>query len=802
MSCNLFVHADPTGGSKYISGTTCNGTPAYYTLTFGQSVCMNTTLPYENLCGLILSGSCNAVTPTPTTTPLEYCIVSGLTYSTQPFECPFDGTTYYDIYGKLSITAAIFGSITSTHPPLTAFISNGFQNVSLTIPENETFAEYVYLKSNFEFSGGTCQNVVYPDWFIITGTTYSCLFFTPTPTVTSTQTQTPTTTNTQTPTQTPTETPTETPTQTPTTTTTLTATQTQTQTQTPTQTPTHTPTQTQTPTSNPVCPQELYYENLTVFPQIPTGMFTRKTVYSGGTFTGGYYNIDTNSLIYTTAPNGNLYSIFELLSGSTYYYIIMAYNPTFNTYDWILTNNTFSLQIYLNNTNGNLINGIYFIPPGIQEYGGDINANITYPISCPTPTPTVSITSSNTQTPTHTSSATVTPTHTPTPTQTPSGTPAAFPPNIPNLLFWWDASDVTTLTLNTIGGVDFISGITDKVSSQTLSQSDNALQPIWGYDPNITSEKSIRFSGGTRFLRGVPNGSYAQNTPKTIFYVTTSGSTNLSAQQLYIEIRNTGGTQGSAYANMIETSNVPRVITNQIVNDLTGYTSSTGGSNPQLMIGYSTALNEDSSAYLEVNNVSRTIGPLNRALLGNLNSYSFGRGLNFTGGVQQGSLGEVLWYNRILNDSEIEIIVRYLQLKWYKDNPITPTPTNTPTVTPTMTPSHTPTNTPTPSITPSNTRTPTTTPTVTPTPTNLWFHYIARVYTINNGNCVLPGSVINVRTKTPNMVIGQFYCFRYDFEPIFDQVVELVSAQNPGAYPIIIPHMAGVSSICNNVVCP
>ena len=81
MSCNLFVHADPTGGSKYISGTTCDGTTAYYTLTFGQSVCMNTTLPYENLCGLILSGSCLAVTPTPTTTPLEYCIVSGLTYS-------------------------------------------------------------------------------------------------------------------------------------------------------------------------------------------------------------------------------------------------------------------------------------------------------------------------------------------------------------------------------------------------------------------------------------------------------------------------------------------------------------------------------------------------------------------------------------------------------------------------------------------------------------------------------------------------------------------------------------------------
>jgi hypothetical protein len=30
MSCNLYVHNDPIGGSKYISGTTCSGTEVYY----------------------------------------------------------------------------------------------------------------------------------------------------------------------------------------------------------------------------------------------------------------------------------------------------------------------------------------------------------------------------------------------------------------------------------------------------------------------------------------------------------------------------------------------------------------------------------------------------------------------------------------------------------------------------------------------------------------------------------------------------------------------------------------------------
>jgi hypothetical protein len=250
MSCNLFVHADPTGGSKYISGTTCDGVPAYYTLTLGQSVCMDTSKPFTDLCGLVISGECQTVTPTPTVTPADYCIVSGLTYTVSPFECPFNGTTYYDTYGTLRITSAIGGQVVSSHPGLSALISNGTDSTTLTIPNGDTMAEYSYIKNNFTYSGGTCINTVYPDWFIVSATTYTCLFFTPTPTPTLTQTPTNTSTQTQTPTNTPTntQTPTQTHTQTPTSTTTLTATQTPTTTSTPTQT--HTQTPTTTPTLN------------------------------------------------------------------------------------------------------------------------------------------------------------------------------------------------------------------------------------------------------------------------------------------------------------------------------------------------------------------------------------------------------------------------------------------------------------------------------------------------------------------------------------------------------------------------
>ena len=53
MSCNTYVHNDPIGGSKYISGTTCSGTEVYYTLTIGQSVCFNDDLPLISFLSLL-----------------------------------------------------------------------------------------------------------------------------------------------------------------------------------------------------------------------------------------------------------------------------------------------------------------------------------------------------------------------------------------------------------------------------------------------------------------------------------------------------------------------------------------------------------------------------------------------------------------------------------------------------------------------------------------------------------------------------------------------------------------------------
>lgn len=74
MSCITYVHNDPLDspyGTKYISGTTCNGTTDVYYLAFGDSACMEAELPLVVCDGLTISGACDSPvsTPTPTQTP-------------------------------------------------------------------------------------------------------------------------------------------------------------------------------------------------------------------------------------------------------------------------------------------------------------------------------------------------------------------------------------------------------------------------------------------------------------------------------------------------------------------------------------------------------------------------------------------------------------------------------------------------------------------------------------------------------------------------------------------------------------
>ena len=60
MSCQTYLHNDPfdSGGTKFISGTTCNGAAASYNLSFEESVCMEAELPLVICDGLTIEGYC------------------------------------------------------------------------------------------------------------------------------------------------------------------------------------------------------------------------------------------------------------------------------------------------------------------------------------------------------------------------------------------------------------------------------------------------------------------------------------------------------------------------------------------------------------------------------------------------------------------------------------------------------------------------------------------------------------------------------------------------------------------------
>jgi len=69
MSCFNYTYNNPFGGSGYISGTTCAGITGAYTLTIGQSICMDNNFPIISCEQFEISDYCINPTPTPTMTP-------------------------------------------------------------------------------------------------------------------------------------------------------------------------------------------------------------------------------------------------------------------------------------------------------------------------------------------------------------------------------------------------------------------------------------------------------------------------------------------------------------------------------------------------------------------------------------------------------------------------------------------------------------------------------------------------------------------------------------------------------------
>jgi hypothetical protein len=409
MSCTLYVHNDPLGGTKNISGTTCSGTVQQYYLTLGQSACMDDSKPLINLNGLVISGSCLPVTPTPSPTPPDYCVLTGFTYFTKPFQCPNNGQFYDDVYGRwlLQVDSRSYG-LPENHAPITFVMSNGSNVQNVTIPAGQTFTDFIYPRINFVYTSTGCTSNLYSDYFIqsIIGGYTDCPS-TPTPTASITAS--------------PTVTPTNTPTQT----------------ETPTNTPTMTQTMTQT-TFDPEC-ERLYFSG--------TGSisaFTGNYLLQSGLTRTSIYRNGAGNLMLCGPVDGNSWSMWVQEGGTRrIYYGIndptkLTYFVLSNTFpltncgafvggavtpnDYILTGYTTGGLVYPRTGQNTSFNG--------NQYSIDLIYCITNtPTVTPTNTPTPSITTSQTQSQTQTPSNTGTPTQTPSNTQTQTSTPTNTPTN-------------------------------------------------------------------------------------------------------------------------------------------------------------------------------------------------------------------------------------------------------------------------------------------------------------------------------------------------------------------------------------
>lgn len=396
MSCNFYVHNDPIGGSKYISGTTCSGTEAFYYLNIGQSVCMDNSKPLINLNGLVISGECFAVTPTPTQTPNGYCWFSSRTESFGTFQCPNDGVLYQDVYGKLTLIAGREGVVVSGHSQLDFIVTNGTEFQTVSILDGQTFTEFIYPKVNFFYTETGCITQNLPDWYVDTFPVTQCPF-TPTPT--------------QTPSVTPTLTPTS----------------------------TFTPTPTQTTTPNPVCPEQITVSRLSTGSTIYDGTYTRLYSWSGGSFNYVYYRQVTQSWIFDTPDDNGDFGVAYGRFDGTNYNTIWAFNSltnnTINAFGIVQRQDNYQIGLPVSastlafNVNELTISNVKYPRAGVSVN----NFYISYPAVCPTPTPTRTPTSTqtptqtSTQTQTPTQTSTLTPTLTPTQTLTPSQTSTQTP---------------------------------------------------------------------------------------------------------------------------------------------------------------------------------------------------------------------------------------------------------------------------------------------------------------------------------------------------------------------------------------
>jgi hypothetical protein len=274
----------------------------------------------------------------------------------------------------------------------------------------------------------------------------------------------------------------------------------------------------------------------------------------------------------------------------------------------------------------------------------------------PTPTPTTTLTSTptgtGTPTPTPTTTLTSTPTatSTSTPTPTPSATPFS-PSSVADLYQWYDASDSANITTRVSGSQTFVESWTGRTGAYFMTQTTAANQPELVSGAYGLPFSGVSFSGLTDFMTGT-TGNVSIPTGNTVFCVVYQEN---AVNQLLFDIQgNDGGLNGavSYYVNF-------NVVEMKVIGGRVSHTLY------DLKPKYPKILGIVSGDSVSRAGTLNDIPQSSTASFSASSQYATFR-MSTVGGdaPANGTIYEIIVYNRKLTQSEVDNVSNYLKTKW------------------------------------------------------------------------------------------------------------------------------------------
>lgn len=241
------------------------------------------------------------------------------------------------------------------------------------------------------------------------------------------------------------------------------------------------------------------------------------------------------------------------------------------------------------------------------------------------------------------------------------------PRRIPNLQIWYDAMKVNLLNDDVLTTWNDLSG-----NRYDASQSDLSKRPKFkSSDSNFGGRPSLLFDGNDDYLliSSSANGVSKNISGSTVFIVKNITTTNVSAFSFAID----NGTTVNFSRMTFRKNNTTAQITGRIL-DVDGQASRVGATSlsttkPNIVHGRFDYAGTTPRILLYINNVADGTANLTLASKGNtsntdpINGMTIGCATNLSS-FMSGYIGEFIFYNRLLNIEESNLIYNYLKSKW------------------------------------------------------------------------------------------------------------------------------------------